>query len=339
MNTRQFRYDVRVAIYDAIGGMAGCRRLAAAFYARVERDPVVRPLYPKSLHCAVDAIAMFLVQQFGGPCEYSENRATLSLYESHLRFAIGQAERDAWLRDMTAAMDDIGIGEPERAEMVLYFEQTSAYLINRPKPDRAPGVLVADDAIAALRRGDLKRVSELAGHPEYQRDRAAWVGLLGKMAASDDPRILEFALTRISADPGLAQERYGGSLLRMAAAAGCLAMVELLLRLGVDPNAVDRYGHPPLYFVGNQCRRESGPAVVRALVSGGANVNQQDRVKRCTPLHMAARRGNVAVAEALLEWGADPGIGDIAGVTPLQRALNCRKPEVAALLSASSGGR
>ncbi len=326
-----------MAIFDAIGGMPGCRRLAAAFYARVERDPVVRPLYPKSLHCAVDAIAMFLAQQFGGPCEYSENRATLSLYESHLRFSIGPAERDAWLRDMMAAMDDVGIMEPERTGMAQFFDQASAYLINQPKPNRVSGVLVLDDAIAALHRGDLERVSELAEHPEYRRDRAAWAGLLGKMADSDAPRVLEFALARISADPGLAQERHGGSLLRMAAGKGCLAIVELLLRLGVDPNAVDRYGHPPLYFVGNACRRETGPAVIRALVEAGATVNQQDRVKRCTPLHMAARRGNVAVAKALLECGADPGIRDIAGVTSLQRAINCRKPEVAALLSASFG--
>ena len=56
-----------------------------------------------------------------------------------------------------------------------------------------------------------------------------------------------------------------------------------------------------------------------------------------TALHMAARRGNVTVAKALLECGADPRIGDIAGVTPLQRAINCRKAEAAALLSASPG--
>ena len=317
--------------------MAGCRRLAAAFYARVERDPVVRPLYPKSLHCAVEMIALFVAQQFGGPCEYSERRAWLSLYEAHLRFAIGQAERDAWLRDMTAAMDDVGIGEPERVEMTRFFEQASTYLINRPKPDPEPEMLVVDDAVAALRRRDLERVTELSGDPEFQRDRAAWVSLLGMMAGSDDPRIVAYGLARISADPGMAEERHGGPLLRMAAGEGCLPMVEMLLRLGVDPNAADRFGHPPLYFVGNACRRESGPAVVRALVEAGAIVNQQDRVKRCTPLHMAARRGNVAVARAMLECGADPGIGDIAGVTPLQRAINCRKPEVAALLSASFG--
>ena len=38
------------------------------------------------------------------------------------------------------------------------------------------------------------------------------------------------------------------------------------------------------------------------------------------------------MAKALLELGADPNARDSAGVTPLRRALNCRKPEVAELL-------
>jgi ankyrin repeat protein len=160
------------------------------------------------------------------------------------------------------------------------------------------------------------------------------------MTGSEHSGILDFALERVSADPGLAQRRYTHerTLLHGAASEGCLAMVEQLLRLGADPDAADRYGHPPLYCVANACRRGTGEALVRALVKGGANVNLQDRIKRCAPLHMAARRGNVPVARALLDCGADTGIRDIAGVTPLGRALNCRKPEVAALLRAWSPG-
>ena len=33
-------------LYESIGGTAGCRELSAAFYARVDRDPVLRPLFP-----------------------------------------------------------------------------------------------------------------------------------------------------------------------------------------------------------------------------------------------------------------------------------------------------
>jgi hemoglobin len=331
-----------MALYHAIGGMETCRRLARAFYARVQADAVLRAVYPRSLHCVVESLALFLAQHFGGPCEYSAGRWSLSLYEAHARIRIGQAERDAWVKEMTLAMEDVGIGEAARAEMAAFFTKTSTYLIHRPpgEPGEVPAELPFDAAIAAVRRGDVARVAELAADPEFERDPAGWVSLVAVMSGSENPGILDFALERVSADPGLAQRRYTyeRTLLHGAASEGCLEMVELLLRLGADPNAADRYGHPPLYCVANACRRGSGAAVVRALAGNGANVNMQDRVKRCAPLHMAARRGNVPVARALLDSGADIGIRDIAGVTPLRRALNCRQPEVAALLRAWAAG-
>ena len=72
--------------------------------------------------------------------------------------------------------------------------------------------------------------------------------------------------------------------------------------------------------------------MVRALVQKGANLNACDGVKHCTALHMAARRGNVEVAGALLDCGADIEARDSVGETPLRRAVNCNKTEVAALL-------
>ena len=55
-------------LYEAIGGTAGCRGLSVAFYARVARDPVLRPLFPgKSFTCAIEEFAAFLVQFLGGP--------------------------------------------------------------------------------------------------------------------------------------------------------------------------------------------------------------------------------------------------------------------------------
>ena len=56
--------------------------------------------------------------------------------------------------------------------------------------------------------------------------------------------------------------------------------------------------------------------------------------KRCTALHMAARRGNVDVIGALLDGGADIEARDSDGDTPLRRAVNRNKVEAAKLLLA-----
>src|SRR3954463_6746642 len=124
-----------MALYQAIGGTAACRKLAAAFYARVDRDPVLRPLFPgKNLRCAIEAFAAFLVQFLGGPAADSEDRWWLSLRESHQRFKIGAKERAAWMKLMVKALDDAGIEQPAQAALREFFEKSSAYVVNYGKP-------------------------------------------------------------------------------------------------------------------------------------------------------------------------------------------------------------
>src|SRR5947209_3384143 len=103
-------------IFDEMGGTAACRRLAEAFYRRVERDPVLRPLFPgKSMRCAIEQFSAFLVQFLGGPDEDTQHRFWVSVRESHARFRIGAKERDAWVALMTQALDDARIQEPGRS--------------------------------------------------------------------------------------------------------------------------------------------------------------------------------------------------------------------------------
>ena len=64
---------------------------------------MLRPLYPEpDLAAAAERLRMFLMQYWGGPTTYSEQRGHPRLRMRHAPFAIGTAERDAWLRHMRA---------------------------------------------------------------------------------------------------------------------------------------------------------------------------------------------------------------------------------------------
>jgi hemoglobin len=346
-------------LFQVIGGTPTCRELSKAFYARVKRDPVLRPLFPgKTLTCAIEEFAAFLVQFLGGPREDTQRRWWLSLRESHLRFKLGPKERTAWLNQMTRALDEVPIAEPARAALLGFFERSSAYVVNQgPVPaaqerDAPPGDRLRqelarrwnaqrrlDEIVAAVRSGDADRALKLAEAADSQGGGfAVSAGLLGLMLRTGHTTLLEYVRQKLSHDPALAHERYAGrTLLHDASAQANLSMVELLLRFGADPNTAG--GHGPLYCLANEWRALGGGSVVRALVQGGANVDASDGVKRCTALHMAARRGNVEVAAALLDCGADIEARDSLGDTPLRRAVNCNKIEVAALLLARGAER
>jgi hemoglobin len=108
-----------------------CRQLSESFYARVKQDPVLQPLFPgKSIKCAVNAFAAFLAQFLGGPPEDAQGRWWLSLRQSHLRFKIGPRERQAWMRNMLDALEDLPVDEPVRLALRDLFERSSSYIVN-----------------------------------------------------------------------------------------------------------------------------------------------------------------------------------------------------------------
>ena len=53
-------------IYELAGGDAPFRRLIDAFYARVEREPLLRPMYPADLAASREHLFLFVTQYFGG---------------------------------------------------------------------------------------------------------------------------------------------------------------------------------------------------------------------------------------------------------------------------------
>jgi hemoglobin len=123
----------QVTFYEAVGGEETFRRLVARFYQGVADDPVLRAVYPEEdLADAEERLRLFLIQYWGGPATYNERRGHPALRMRHARFAIGPAERDAWLRHMTAAIDSLDLPEELSAALHDYVTTAAHALTNQP---------------------------------------------------------------------------------------------------------------------------------------------------------------------------------------------------------------
>lgn len=119
------------SLYERVGGEPFFTALVERFYAGVQDDPVLRPLYPRDLRPSRRHLALFLAQYFGGPTSYNAERGHPRLRMRHVRFAIGQAERDAWVAHMRAAVASSAAESDDAAALMAYFEMTATSLINR----------------------------------------------------------------------------------------------------------------------------------------------------------------------------------------------------------------
>lgn len=120
-------------LYEAVGGAPAFRRLVAGFYRRVAQDPVLRPLYPDDeMAAAEERLFGFLVQYWGGPDTYSQQRGHPRLRRRHAPFAIGVAQRDAWLRNMRAALDEVGLDPAHEAPVWEHLQRAAFMLQNVP---------------------------------------------------------------------------------------------------------------------------------------------------------------------------------------------------------------
>src|ERR1700727_2628990 len=90
-------------MFDRAGGEDFFESLTRRFYDAVADDQVLRPLYPTdptAFEAARVHLKLFLIQFWGGPTVYESARGQPQLRARHAGFAIGEAERDAWVRHM-----------------------------------------------------------------------------------------------------------------------------------------------------------------------------------------------------------------------------------------------
>lgn len=119
-------------LFQAVGGEQTFRRLVHRFYQGVAGDPILRPLYPEQdLSGAEQRLCMFLVQYWGGPRTYSDQRGHPRLRMRHAPFAVTPAARDAWLRHMREAMDELELPEPYEHLLWDYLVNAAYSMVNQ----------------------------------------------------------------------------------------------------------------------------------------------------------------------------------------------------------------
>lgn len=123
---------------DLIGKLYGqvgeekLREMVSAFYRRVKADDLLGPMYPgDDWEGAEKRLADFIVYRFGGPQTYIEERGHPRLRGRHMPFAIGEAERDRWMKLMTEAMAETQVSAEPAEVITAFFGQVADMMRNR----------------------------------------------------------------------------------------------------------------------------------------------------------------------------------------------------------------
>ncbi len=157
--------------------------------------------------------------------------------------------------------------------------------------------------------------------------------LLLAAVTGDRQGMLE-ALAR-GADVNYVDQRYGWPMLYWAAQKKMSVSVLILLVAGADPNARGFGEETPLHAAA----RWGDLGSIAALLRHGARIDAGDG-KRRTPLFHAAHYGRFLAAYLLLACGADASIGSTGrgAATPSQTATKRNHREIARLLGERSMG-
>jgi ankyrin repeat protein len=125
-----------------------------------------------------------------------------------------------------------------------------------------------------------------------------------------------------------AKDNNGKTPLSWAAGNGHDTIVEMLLSRGADADPRDKDGITPLSWAADK----GHATIVQALLARRADPNSTDTTHGQTALSRAAFRGHVEIVNMLLHGGANAGLKDYRGRTPLKLAEGNRQMTVASIL-------
>lgn len=115
--------------YEVIGAEK-LSELIHAFYKRVDKHPLLRPIFPEDLTETIRKQIQFQTQYLGGPNLFTEEHGHPMMKARHMPFKITPDRAQAWLECMSEAMDEVGLEGNFRE---VYFQRlvlTAHHMIN-----------------------------------------------------------------------------------------------------------------------------------------------------------------------------------------------------------------
>jgi hemoglobin len=119
-------------LYEQVGGQPFFERLVDCFYEAVEQDELLRAMYPDDLTESRRHLILFLVQYWGGPAQYMEERGHPRLRMRHAPFCITKQARDAWIAAMNQALAHVRgeLNDEQFEDLNSYFEMAATQMRN-----------------------------------------------------------------------------------------------------------------------------------------------------------------------------------------------------------------
>jgi hemoglobin len=123
---------VEPTLYEQVGGQSFFERLVEHFYEAVEHDNLLRAMYPADLTESKRHLTLFLVQYWGGPTQYMQERGHPRLRMRHAPFRITKQARDAWIAAMDLALTSVRdeLNDEQFEALHSYFEMAATQMRN-----------------------------------------------------------------------------------------------------------------------------------------------------------------------------------------------------------------
>ena len=126
--------EATISMFERIGGAVTIDRLVEAFYGRMDALPearTIRAMHGPDLGPVKQVLKRYLCEWMGGPKLYSAEKGHPRLRQRHMGFAIGAAERDAWLLCMQGALEDTVADTGARKEIYGLLAKLADWMRNQ----------------------------------------------------------------------------------------------------------------------------------------------------------------------------------------------------------------